>query len=435
LSTEGVGTAATTRAWAPDAFRVTLRWGAKAAWAVLDQGLFAVSNFGINIVMARWLTPRDYGAFTLAYAIFLLLGTVHSSLLAEPMMVFGAGKYRDRFSGYLSVLMQGHWWLTAGASLLLGSVGVAVWMAGPEVAAALLALAVATPLILLLWLIRRVCYMRNKPYLGASGGLFYMAVLMGGAYVLFRLEWLSSPAAFILMGVASAASALWIRSRLPAASREGSREFRKEIAAQHWQYGRWAVGTGLLGSVVLNLYYLVIPLWHGLEGTATLRALMNVMMPALHTFLALWVVALPRFVRARETPAFGMLIRRLLLVCCTAAAANWFVLGLTHNYVVGALYGGAYTDDSRLLWILGLVPLGYAAIAVLENALRSLERSDEVFRAYVVSSAASCLIGIPLTFRWGVSGAVVGLVIAPALSVCSMSWSLRTRSRRPEQRV
>jgi O-antigen/teichoic acid export membrane protein len=427
LSTDGVGTATSTQAWAPDAFSVTLQWVAKGAWAILDQGLFAISNFGINIMMARLLAPRDYGAFTLAYAVFLVLATVHSALVVEPMLVFGAGKHRERFSTYLAVLMKGHWWLTAAAGLVLGAVGSGALLLSTEVGVALMALAASTPFILLLWLVRRVCYLENRAHLAASGGLTYMAVLIGGAYALFKLQRLSSPTAFVLMGVASVASALWIKSRLPPTSRGESKTFRREIAAQHWRYGRWAVGTGVLGALVLNLYYLVIPIWHGLEGTATLKALVNLMMPALHVFLALWVVLLPRFVKVRETAAFGMAIRRLLFLCCGAAICNWLVLGFWHHYIVSLLYGGAYASDSRLLWIVGLVPLGYAATSILENALRSVEQSREVFRAYVWSASLTCAIGLPLTYVWGVAGAVAGLVIASACSVASMVWSLRIR--------
>jgi O-antigen/teichoic acid export membrane protein len=395
---------------------------------LLDQGLFALSNFVVNVVLARWLTPEDYGGFTIAYSIFLMLGTIHTALLAEPMIVFGAGKYRERLSHYLGLLMRGHWLLTAGASATLAVTAVGLYLVGQKtVGLAVLALAVVNPFILQLWLVRRICYIRDKPHLAASGGLFYMTVLTAGAYLLAEAEWLSSPSALLLMGGGSLAAALWIRYRLPSESYDRSPEFRRNVTTQHWEYGRWAVGTGVFGAIVLNLYYIVIPARHGLEGTATLKALMNLMMPALQSFLALWVVALPRFVRVRDTPAFIVLVRRLLIFCCAAALLNWLALGLSHAYVVRTVYDGAYAGQSHLLWILGLVPVAYAAIAVLENALRSLERSDEVFRAYVLSTVSTCVIGISLTLVWGPGGAILGLLISTGLAVFSMAWSLRTQ--------
>jgi O-antigen/teichoic acid export membrane protein len=404
------------------------RWALKGAWAVLDQGLFALSNFGVNVVLARWLAPQDYGAFTLAYAVFLLLGTFHTALLAEPMVVYGSGKYRDKISVYLGVLMQGHWLLTVIASLILAAAGVGLTLLGQRtVAMALFALAVSTPFILLLWLMRRSCYIRVQPHLAASGGLLYMTIVMGGAYLLYRESWLSAPAALILMAGASLASAVWLRSTLPfrfAAAEPGA--FRRGVAADHWAYGRWAVGTGLLGVVILNLYYVLMPLRHGLESTATLKALMNIVMPAIHTYIALSIVIVPVLVRTRETPQFGAMVRRLVMLACSGAVAYWLMLGLLHQYIVRWLYGGLYAADSHLLWLLGLVPVGCAATSILEGALRALERSDEVFRAYLISTVSTCVVGIPLMLIWGTTGAVVGLLISFMLVVGSMLWSIRT---------
>ena len=36
--------------------------------ALADQALFAGSNFILNIVLARWLSPNDYGAFGVAFS-------------------------------------------------------------------------------------------------------------------------------------------------------------------------------------------------------------------------------------------------------------------------------------------------------------------------------------------------------------------------------
>src|SRR5438552_11552208 len=96
----------------------------KGAWAVTDQALFAGSNFILNIVLARWLTPDGYGAFGVAFAVFLLLGTLHTSLLTEPMIVFGAGRFRDRAAQYLGLLLYGHMIFALPCSLLLAVASV-----------------------------------------------------------------------------------------------------------------------------------------------------------------------------------------------------------------------------------------------------------------------------------------------------------------------
>ena len=81
----------------------------KGFWAVMDQGLVATSNFTLNILLARWLTPNEYGAFSVAYTIFLFLSTFHIGMLNEPLLVFGPGKYKCKIRTYLRVLILGNW--------------------------------------------------------------------------------------------------------------------------------------------------------------------------------------------------------------------------------------------------------------------------------------------------------------------------------------
>jgi len=72
---------------------------------VADQGLFGGGNFLISVLLARWLEPAAYGAFAVAYSIFLFLASLCSALLTEPMMAFGPGKYAPSFPEYFRVLV------------------------------------------------------------------------------------------------------------------------------------------------------------------------------------------------------------------------------------------------------------------------------------------------------------------------------------------
>jgi len=76
------------------ALESVLPWVKKSGFAILDQALFSGANFLVNILLARWLPPEDYGAFAVALSIYYLLLNLHTAVLTEPMMVFGAGKYR-----------------------------------------------------------------------------------------------------------------------------------------------------------------------------------------------------------------------------------------------------------------------------------------------------------------------------------------------------
>lgn len=398
----------------------------RGAWAILDQGLFALSNFAINIVLARWLTAEDYGVFTIVYAVFLLIGTVHTGLLAEPMTVFGAGRHRKRLSQYLGVLLRGHWLMTTGIGLVVLVPAFVLNAAGHAALGwTLIAMSLALPWMLQLWLMRRACYISIGPRLAASGGLLYMGVLAVGVYSLFAAGRLSPQSALLVMGLGSMLSGFWIRARLHVETRQSTSAFRRGVLGKHWEYGRWAVGTGVLGAVTLNVYYFLLPARHGFESVGAFKAMMNLAMPALQSFVALSMVLLPRLVALRDGPEFGRHIRHWLVLLSSVAIASWLTVGMLRAWVVNLLYGGQYADVSGLLWIVGLVPVFFAIGMVLEASLRSLERSDEVFRASLLSVLVTGIVGGPLTWFWGPTGASVGLVAASVVSLSSMTESLR----------
>src|ERR1700682_33424 len=73
--------------------RKLVRWVRTSGLAILDQGLISGSNFLVGILLARWLSPAEYGAYAVAFSVLLLLLLVYQSAMLEPMTVFGASTY------------------------------------------------------------------------------------------------------------------------------------------------------------------------------------------------------------------------------------------------------------------------------------------------------------------------------------------------------
>ena len=85
-----------------------ISWALKGGLALLDQGLFAGSNFVASILLARWLSPQEYGAYAVAFAVFLLLLVPYQALVLEPMLVFGGSAYRNSIRSYVKSLLVVH---------------------------------------------------------------------------------------------------------------------------------------------------------------------------------------------------------------------------------------------------------------------------------------------------------------------------------------
>jgi O-antigen/teichoic acid export membrane protein len=397
-------------------------WAGKAFWAVLDQGLFATSNFVLGVLLARWLTPEQFGSFAVAHSGFLLAGTLHSGLFSEPMLVFASARHATRFSAYLDILLHAHWRLTGlGSVLLIGAALICWFLGSPPLAGALLGAAVAAPFILFGWLVRRACFSCLQPRWAAMGGTLYLVLLLAAISLLKWLGLLSAFAAFFVTGGAGLISGFWILSRLrrdsSAATTVGPS--RGEVFRDHWSYGRWAVASSALSWIPGNIYSIVLPAFAGLEAAGALRALSNLAMPIMHANGALATLLIPALGSVRGRPAFDRVVRTALGAFVAGSLAYWLLLTSFRTPIIAWLYRGAYSDTTSLVPAMALLPLVAACMAVLGSALRVLERPQLVFRAYVISVAATVTIGIPLVARWGVKGAVAGLVLSSATTAAA----------------
>jgi O-antigen/teichoic acid export membrane protein len=405
----------------------------KGFWAVVDQGLFATSNFALNIFLARWLTPYEYGAFGVAFAVFLLIGNLHQATLLEPMLVFGSGRYKGRLPEYLGSLVYGHLAFAALGSLalLLASLGLALW-GSRALSVVMLALALAGPFILLLWLMRRACYARLEPHLAASGGAWYMVLMLAGAFGLYWSEWLSAASALGVMGISSLAVSLWLAVRLQVKRPPlWGGELVRDSFANHWRYGRWSMANQALNWVPLNISYLILPIWGGLAAGASFKALMNLVMPMMQGTWALSFLLLPILVQARDEEGragFESKIRSALILFMLGPVLYWLLLGLLHHPLVFWLYGGQYIEDAGLLWLLGLSPVFAAAKLIIGHSLRALERPDWLLLAYAVSATVALTLGTGLVYVWGIAGAGMGLLISQGITaVLAMIFYRRLR--------
>ena len=405
------------------------KWIGRSVWSFLDQGLFALSNFALNVLLARWLGESDYGAFSVAFTVFLFLGVLYSALMIEPMLVFGPGRYQGAFLSYLRVLGSVHWRFAAVATAVIGMVCAAFYFGSP-VFPSLLVLSLVSGLILQQWLLRRACYVRMEPQVAAIGGIVYLIVVFGGAFGLRETGQLSAVNGILLMAIASIAASLWIRFRLSSRGRdECEGPERSTLIHDHWNYGKWAVATGILSWFPGNIYMLVLPAWHGEEASGALRASFNLALPMLQVAASAGTMLLPVFVRAKSGPGFARSLRGILLLLGLPSVVYAGIVALFGKPLFLALYDGAYADAAGSAWLVVLAVVPGAVVTVLGAALRALEASSRVFVAYVGASLACLLVGLPLTAIHGVSGAAAGMVLASLTTATVMAFQLRRAFR------
>lgn len=389
------------------------KWAGKGFWAVMDQGLFATSNFILNILLARWLIPVEYGAFSVAYTIFLFLGTFHTGMLNEPMLVFGPGKYKGKIRAYIRVLLLGNWifGIIVGIIFFLAYLAFLQFTSSP-LTPTFLGLAIASPFILFQWLMRRACYINLQPQLAAIAGTGYMALILIGAFGLYHYKWLGPATALFIMAFANLLSGLWLFFKLGVHLKlNKDNELICHTLNDHWRYGRWASGTAALAWIPGNVFILFLPIWWGLEASAAYKALLNLLLPMLHLTIALSAILLPVLVGRRGLTGFGRLVTRFSILFVLVTIIYWLLLGFFGELIIQFLYAGNYLEYVDLLWFTGLIPIMGALVAISMVSLQALELPKIIFRAHLASSGITLIIGLLFVLAWGVSGAMLGWLL------------------------
>jgi len=405
------------------------------SFAILGQALFAGANFVANVLLARWLTPDQYGAFALAYACFLLFLMLYSACVYEPLIVFGSGRYASRFPDYFGLLIRGNTYVLATLSGLMLATSVLLSFLFPDgVQRDFMALSLAAPFVLVTWLGRGGFYAQLKPGKAAWGGAFYFFTLVVAFGLLRQYCQLSGSTAFLAMGVAGLVSSVFLFSRLRFNAKRFSGDFRlRDVARDHWSYGRWALATAAIAWFPDNIYYAILPGRAGLAGTAGLRALVNLFNPVLHTQVALSAVLIPLLVRRKQglgIPGMVKTLRTLLALVIPASVGYLAVLWSLRPWLFKLLYNGKYREYAGWPFLLvGLIPVLTGATLVLGSALRAIEHPKLIFWGYATAGASALIVGLPLVRMFGVIGAAVGLLISTSTATLALAWLLRRQTQ------
>jgi O-antigen/teichoic acid export membrane protein len=302
--------------------------------------------------------------------------------------------------------------LVLGASALLGA------RVPLETRAAMAALGLAGPAILLMWLYRRAFYVILKPEWALLGAGSYFVLLVGAAAVLRLTARVTPAAAFGAMGGSALLVSLLLALRLRPLWAAGEPS-AASAAREHWRYARWAVASAGLTWIPANLYFALLPVWAGLEGNAALRALTNLVMPPMHALSALSLLLVPILVRqggAKTRPVVG----RLLPAFAAGGGLYYTTLVVFRREIMTLLYGGRYSEVVPLVPLIGLFAFLAGPLSLLGAALRAQERPDKVFWSYLAASAAALGSGVPLAARFGVPGALAGLLFSSLTAASAM---------------
>ncbi len=408
-------------------------WGIKSGVSIVDQGLVSGAGFLLSFLLARWLSSEAYGAFAVAFATLLFLSGFHNVLLLEPMSVMGPARYSNQASAYLAAQLKIHKLLgslLAGA-LLLTALLMKLLEANRELAMATAASAFALPFFLMLWLVRRMAYMVQRPAIAGWASAGYFLLTLFGLLVLHTRNVLTPTTAFFVLGSAGLLSvALPLRQLGMLGARTVDPCSWRAVAQENWNYGRWLVLSTALFSVAAQIQTYLAAGFLGLGAAGIFRAMQVPSLMMTQIVIAVGLLVLPSMSYEFGLGQLAQLRKKAVLASAfvTLLALGYAAfLALFADSIEHLLYGGKYSGYVRLIPILGLVPVCTGLAIGFSMAVRASQKPHFDLVANAISAPAGLITAAVFIKLWGLNGAAFSVVAGFAAYAAVFCWSF-TRS-------
>ncbi|MCC7176377.1 MAG: hypothetical protein IT159_14390 [Bryobacterales bacterium] len=380
---------------------------ALGAWTLADQGVVSLGTFLTNVILARSLTPSEFGVYGVYLAILLTLNTIHSSLVIYPLTTSSAASSPSALRGAAtgSLLLTAGLWAPLLAALPLA--GIAIGHRGTL----LPALAVV------------VCWQTQETMRRAlMAGLRHREAVWGDAlsylgqalavWLLVRAGAAGLGNVFWTMALTSLAAAAvqWLQLGLGDVTR--TRLWR--LGCDAWRLGKWTLASNVAGILSSQLFIWAVAGFRGPAEAGALLAVFNVLgasHPLLFSLGNLIVPAASGAFRAGGPQAAWRTAWKYGRQGIGLAAPCLLLLAAFPELALRLLYG------SHSGYVVLAAPMRWGALAyvflfvgqVFGCYLGALREVKRVFRVQMLGGAIGLAAGLPLAIGFGVGGACVGL--------------------------
>lgn len=402
-------------------------WGIKGGTAILDQGLFSGSNFVLSILLARWLSPADYGAFSIAFAVYLFFSSFYNALILEPMSIFATSRHMARLNEYFASQIVLHFVVTMGMTLISLIFTYAIYFfRGIDLSTfqSLAGVEFFMPLMLFIWLARRIHYTSQKPLDALLVSILYFFSMSGLSVLLYFSPGRDS--LFLWFGVMGIASFLGSLNIFPRRIFNWRAAVNwKSYIGEQWEYGRWVVIAAVLHNFGYQVQIFILAFYLGLGDTGAFRAIQNLMLPMMQLLSAFILLATPlvsyEFGRG-DFVALKQKSFRVAFFVISISVLYEIALFFGAGWLEKVLYGGKYAAVSWLFPWAGLVALLNAMETGYALVLRSLQRPS----FHVINKLTAAIVGTVTAFvfvkLWALPGAVISGVVMEVFVLAVHAW-------------
>ena len=402
----------------------------RAGWALFDQGLSSLTNFALGVLIARSVSASDFGAFSLAFATYLVILNLARAIGTQPLVIrYSAVDPVDWRRGAAAATGT---MLATGIVAGIGCIGIGLLVA-PPAGTTFIALGVALPLLLVQDAWRFAFFAAGRGRDAVVTDLVWAIVLVATLIVLTEVA-PGSSFAVIGWGVSAGVAAMvgaW-RSRVvprPAATRAWLREHDDLV-------GRYSAEV-LVGLGASQAAIYVVGATAGLAQAGSIRAAQILLGPMHIVLQAAHLIAVPEGVaiRKRSPGKFKLAIAALSAGLAIVILAWVIALSLMPAEVGRFLLGDSWESAQVVLFPLGLALVfqgisggGLVGLRVLADAKTSL-------RARVLDASIGLVLAVGGGLLGGAVGAAWGFAAGGAVSALIFTTAFVRSERRHREVV
>jgi O-antigen/teichoic acid export membrane protein len=392
----------------------------RTVWVVADQGASSLTNFAATVVIARSVDASVFGAFSVAFAVYVLCAGTSRALVTQPLMIRESA---DIAQGTAVAA-------AAGAALAVGcGTGGAVLVAGllvpGQTGAVLIALSFCLPGLLLQDAWRYAFFAAAEPRRALINDLCWAGaqlVLIGAVVVVGRPGAVALTAAW--GGSATLAAAYGaVQTRLAPAVRESLRYLR-----HHADLGGHYSVAFLFHTGTLQLTVLLVGALVGSVGVGALRGAQTVFGPfvALTTGIMSAAISEGSRLYARQ-PSRLLPVLRAVSGALMCAALVWGAVALNIPDDVGeSVLGDTWSNARDLLAPILVLVVGLGWASGAQTGLAVLAASRAALTLRIVAGSAVLAAGVLGATLAGAQGAAWGLALGPWL-LGAGAWRILSR--------
>ena len=386
--------------------------------ALTDQAIVSGANFGTTIIVARALGPMEFGVFSLAWIVVLLVGGMQRALVGAPMMSIGPKEGENDKPSYFAVLLAQQAVFTvlclcaiAGGSLLTSWL-VPDW----DVVRFAVPLAFAGATLQMQDFLRRYFYARLRSQIAlAIDSVSYIGRLIA-LFALFVMGVLTIEAALWAIAAGSVVAALIAIFYLGDLSWQPQR-FRSVLLRQ-WQFSRWLAASELSRFFSRNLFIIAAGSILGATSVGAIRAAQSLMGITNVMFQAIDNVVTVRCGVSFQRGGNAALVAQLQRVTVLGGGATVVAVSVcaaVPDWLLGTVFGADYSGYGDLIRWFGIIYLLMFLGTILRIGLRTVEYTRPIFLSLVYATVFSIVFAYPLTDSFGLTGVMAGLLAAQGI--------------------